>query len=213
MGVKQLSGCVIFGLAISASLALADDQSARDPNNRGSIPASREFSPMTQSERLSNYAAGLFSYESFFTAAAAAGISQATNTPKEWGGGAEAFGKRIGSYFAQDAIRETLQYAASATLHEDNRYFASRQTGFFNRTKYAAMSTLLARHDDGSGSFSFSRVGSTAAASFISRAWQPASTTTAGDGAVNFGLTMGAEMGMNVFREFWPDVKRHFRKK
>ena len=34
-------------------------------------------------------------------------------------------------------------FGASAALHEDNRYFASGETGFFRRTKYAVMSTLL----------------------------------------------------------------------
>jgi hypothetical protein len=98
-------------------------------------------------------------------------------------------------------------------LHEDNRYFVSGQTGFLRRTKYAIVSTLLARNDNGTQSFSFSRVGSAAGASFISRAWQPRSTTSAGDGAVSFGITMASDMGFNVFREFWPDLKGHFRKK
>ena len=74
------------------------------------------------------------------------------------------------------------------------------------------MSTFLARHDNGSRSFSFSRIGGTAGSAFISREWQPPSTTSAGDGAVVFGLNMATQVGFNVFREFWPDMKRHFHK-
>ena len=33
----------------------------------------------------------------------------------------------------------------------------------------------------------------------------------AGDGAVSFGVTMGADIGFNLFREFWPGTKRHSR--
>src|SRR3981189_3107980 len=88
------------------------------------------------------------------TAAATAGISQSEGTPKEWGVVAEGYGKRIANAFAQDFIRGTLEYGASAALHEDNRYFVSGQTGFFRRTKYAVVSTLLARHDSGNESFS-----------------------------------------------------------
>ncbi len=109
------------------------------------------------------------------------------------------------------AVRGTLEYGVSAALHEDNRYFVSGQTGFFRRTKYAVVSTLLARHDGGNQSFSFSRIGSAAGAAFISRAWQPRSITSAGDGTVSFGISMGSDIGFNVVREFWPSLRRHFR--
>jgi hypothetical protein len=167
---------------------------------------------MTRYERLGNYVSGLASYESVVTAAAGGGLAQASNTPKEWGGGAEAYGKRVGNVFAQHVIRGTLEYGISSALHEDNRYFASGETGFLRRTKYALMSTFLARHDNGSRSFSFSRVGGSAGAAFISREWQPPSTTSAGDGATAFGLNMVSQVGFNVFREFWPDMKRRFHK-
>jgi hypothetical protein len=151
--------------------------------------------------------------DSIVRAATSGGIAQAKGTPKEWGGGAEGFGERVGNAYAEHVIHRTLQYGISAALHEDNRYFVSGQTGFFRRTKYAVMSTLLARHDNGSQSFSISRIGSAAGSAFISRAWQPRSTTSAGDGAESFGITMAYDLGFNVFREFWPDMKRHLRKK
>src|SRR2546427_8966651 len=182
------------------TLAAADDPPKLDPPAVVSSPPPPEFAPMTRSERFSKYLVGLADFESVIRAAASAGVGQAKNTPKEWGGGAEAYGDRVGNAFAQHVIRRTLQYGISAPLHEDNRYFVSGQTGFFRRTKYAIVSTLLARHDNGNQYFSFSRVGSAAGAAFISRAWQPRSTTSAGDGAVTFGITMGSDIGFNVFR-------------
>jgi len=167
---------------------------------------------MTSHERLGNYVTGLASPAAFLRSAASAGMAQASGTPKEWAGGAEGYGYRIGNAFAQHVIRDTLSYGVSATLHEDNRYFASKETGLFRRTKYAVKSTLLARHDNGSQSISFSRIGSAAGSAFISRAWQPYSKTTAGDGAVSFGFSMISDIGINVFREFWPDMKRRIHK-
>ena len=76
-------------------------------------------------------------------------------------------------------------------------------------TKYAVVSTFLARHDNGNQYFSFSRIGSAAGTAFISREWQPRSTTTAGDGAVSFGISMGSDVGFNIVREFWPGLRRH----
>ena len=211
MSRKQVIA-VLIGMAVPVSMAFAGDGEPSDPKVAISSPPPLEFSPMTRYERLENYASRLVSLENILRSAAAAGISQAEDTPKEWRGGAEAYGWRVGNSFAQHVIRESLQYGLSATLHEDNRYFASGRSGFISRTKYAVMSTLLARHDNGSRSFSFSRIGGAAGAAFISREWQPRSTNSAGDGAVSFGISMGATMGFNVFREFWPDLKRHLHK-
>jgi hypothetical protein len=202
---------ILLGAAFSTTLAAADDRLEVNPPAI-STPPPPQFAPMTRSERLSNYLVGIANGESLILAVASAGIGQAKATPKEWGGGAEGFGERVGNAYAEHVIHRTLQYGVSAALHEDNRYFVSGQSGFFQRTKYAVMSTLRARHDNGSQSFSFSRVGSAAGTAFISRAWQPRSTTSAGDGAVSFGVTMGSDIGFNMFREFWPDLKRHFRK-
>jgi hypothetical protein len=110
---------LVLGVAISTTVLLADDGSSSDFNDTTSNPPPAQFSPMTSHERLGNYVSGLGSFESLVRAAASAGIAQATGTPKEWGGGAEALGERIGNAFAQHVIRGTLQYGISASLHED----------------------------------------------------------------------------------------------
>jgi hypothetical protein len=209
--VSRLLVFVVISGAFSSAFAFADDEPDNNARSEVSGPPPREFAPMTHSERLSRYLLGLGDAESIFRAAASAGFAQASGTPKEWKGGAEAYGKRVGNSFAEHVINRTLQYGIAAALHEDNRYFASGETGFFRRTKYAIASAFLARHDNGSRSLSFSRFGGAAGAAFISRQWQPRSTTSAGDGAVSFGVSMGADVGINIFREFWPSVKRHSR--
>jgi hypothetical protein len=192
----------------------ADDRPESDaPSAVSSVVSNRpppKFAPMTRGERFRNYLVRVAGPQPFITAAATAGISQAEDTPKEWGGGAEGYGKRIGDAYAQHFIRGTLEYGLSAALHEDNRYFVSGQTDFVRRTRYAFLSTLLARHNDGNQSFSFSRIGSAAGAAFISRAWQPRSITSAGNGAVSFGISMCSDVGFNVLREFWPGLRHLF---
>ncbi len=199
--------------AAPATLAFAGDESTTT-SSASVVSAStpQDFVPMTRSERLRRYLTGLVNAEAVVRAASSAGLRQAENSPKEWGGGAEGYGERFGDAFAQHVIRKTLEYGASAVLHEDNRYFPSGQKGFFHRTGYAVASTFLARHDNGKRYFSFSHLGSAAGSAFISRAWEPRSVTSAGDGAANFGIAIGTDAGYNVFREFWPDFKRHFRR-
>ena len=67
----------------------------------------------------------------------------------------------------------------------------------------------MVRGADGTQHFSISQLGSTAGAAFISRIWQPRSTGSAGDGAQSFGIAMGMNAGINVVREFMPDIVRH----
>lgn len=203
--------CMTLGLEMLATLAFAEGGRGRGSSFPVCPPAPPQFAPLTRSERLRNYLGGLIDGESMLRSAASAGIRQAEGDPDEWGGGARGYGYRFGNAFAQHVIGKTLRYGVAATLHEDNRYFVSAQTGFWRRTKYAIRSTLFARHDNGTQHLSFSRIGGAAGAAFISRAWQPRSSTSAGDGASSFGVTMGAEIGINVLREFWPDLRKHFR--
>jgi hypothetical protein len=210
---SRLATFLALCAALSTTVAAADAGITPDPATSVSNPPPRVFAPMTRSERLRNYLVGIADPESVLRSAAAAGIRQAEGSPKEWGGGAKGYGERVGSGFAQHVINHTLRYGISAALHEDNRYFVSGQTGFLRRTEYAIKSTLLARHDNGKQYLSISRIGSDAGAAFISRVWQPRSTTSAGDGAESFGITVASDIGFNVFREFWPDLRRHLPKK
>jgi hypothetical protein len=208
---------VILFLALAATspgaFALGDDglPPAPKPAAASNTPA-REFVPMTRSERLRHYLTGLVDVESIMRAGASAGLKQISNKPPEWGGGMEGYGYRYGDVFAQHVVRRTIQAGVAAALHEDNRYFVSHQTGFFHRAGYALKSTIMARHDNGEQYFSVSRFSGAAGSAFISRIWQPRSLNTPGDGAVNFGTAIGVDAGFNVFREFWPDLKRHFHK-
>jgi hypothetical protein len=209
----------VVGVALWQSAAMAqttgNDPSRTDnraPADREGLAAevsvgtvtTPEYTPQTASERLRHYVVSSFGPEAFVMAAAAGGITQAENTPKEWGGGAKAYGERVGNSFAIHLIRTSLQYGASMALHEDNRYIPSTESGFFKRTKHVISSVFIAHNDAGGEHLAFSRIGSAAGASFISRAWAPHSTTSAGDGAVTFGITMATDIGFNFFREFGP---------
>jgi len=152
------------------------------------------------------YAKGLLSPFQFLAAAA---ITQWEDVPKAWGEGAEGYGQRFGNYLAKQTTQRTLRLAFEELLHEDNRYFTSGEHGFGRRILYAVERSVLARKDDGTSRISLSQIGSTAGASFASRLWQPSTNSSAGDGAVSFGIGMGTNAGLNILREFMPDVTKH----
>lgn len=170
----------------------------------GSNPLPAEFMPLTASERWRRYFVSAFGPEAIVRASVGAGISQREDTPKEWRQGAEAYGERFGNSLAEHVIRKTLESGAAAALHEDNRYVPSTETGFWKRSKHAIGSVFVARNEAGQEHFAYSRFGGAVGSSFISRIWQPPSTNSSGDAAVNFGISMATEIGWNVFREFRP---------
>lgn len=175
-------------------------------------PVAPEFVPMTASERARKYLLGAFGPGAIVRAAASAGISQGTVTPKEWKVGPDAYGDRFGNAFAKHVVREAMEYGASAALHEDNRYFRSPESGFFKRSKHAVASIFLARNEAGGEHFAYSRFGSVLGSSFISRLWQPRSEDSSGDALSAFGLTMVSDIGFNFFHEFCPrSLTRHFK--
>src|SRR5207302_10877434 len=114
---------------------------------------------------------------------------------------------------SQYSIQRTVTFALGSVLNEDNRYFNSGKQGFWPRTGYALTSGILARHDDGSRHISISQLGGVAAAAFLSRLWQPPSQSSAGDGAVSFGVTMASNMGFSVVKEVLPDLGRAIARK
>jgi hypothetical protein len=167
-----------------------------------------DFKPLTANQKAKFYAKGLISPVMFFTAGAAAGIAQMEHVPHAWGQGADGYGERFGNYLAKQAVQRTLRLGLEELLHEDNRYFASGERGMGRRFVYALKSSVMARTDDGRQRISLSEIGSIAGGSFLSRVWQPTTNSSAGDGAVSFGIGMGANAGMNVLREFLPDATR-----
>jgi hypothetical protein len=202
---------VCVGLLLGAQ-ACSMAQTAPQDDRVPATAASRQsqFTPPTQRERTRRYFKSLGSPFALIAAVAGAGISQWQNTPSEWKQGAEGYGKRFANSYGQHIVRQTLMFGASSLLHEDNRYFPSEQSGVSARLKYAIESTFLARRDDGTRHFSSSRIGAGLGAAFISRTWQPRSTSAPQNAISNFGITLAVQTGFNVAREFVPFL-RHSR--
>jgi hypothetical protein len=217
---------VIF-LTLWTPPLLAQEQTPANPKKPGSgfieyllnylnmagTKKSNEFVPMTQAERNRLYFKTMRNPLGFVKAGFSAGIDQANDKPREWEQGASGYGKRFANILGQYSIQRTVTYGLGSALHEDNRYFNSGRQGFWPRTGYALTSGILARHDDGSRHFSISQVGGVAAGAFLARVWLPLSQSSAGDGAVSFGITMGSNAGFGIVKEFLPDLGRALAKK
>ena len=172
-----------------------------------------DFRPLTQQERNKLFLKSLVNPWGFAKTAMSSGLDQLDNKPEEWGQGAKGYGKRFANIQGQYATQRTVAFLVSSALHEDNRYFGSGQHGVWSRTNYALASSVLARHDNGKRYVSVSQVGGVAAGAFIARSWLPPSQSSARDGAISFGITMGSNAAFSIVKEFLPDLLRLVQRK
>jgi hypothetical protein len=89
-------------------------------------------------------------------AAILGGINQADKTPPEWGGGAAAYGERVGSDFGIAMVTTTTRYALAEAFREDTLYYRCECKGVLRRLGHAMISTVTARRgEDGDRHLSF----------------------------------------------------------
>jgi hypothetical protein len=95
----------------------------------------------------------------FAFVAAEAGINQAFDSPKEYGQGAEAYGKRYGAGFADGLTNSTFVTGLyPSLLRQDPRYYRRGSGGFFNRATYAASCGLVRGQDSQQNAFNVSEI-------------------------------------------------------
>jgi len=147
-------------------------------------------------------------------AGAAAGISQAKGTPYEWGGGVAGYARRLGSAFGKHIVKSSIQYSIAHLRHEELEYRGSGKDGAGPRLRYALVSTVIThKTTTGERTVSTSEIAGVVGSGLISRLWQPASLHTVASGFGSAGISLGADAGYNVVREFWPEIRHPRRNK
>jgi hypothetical protein len=145
-------------------------------------------------------------------AAGGAGITQAMDTPREWGQGAAGFGRRFGSGFAGHLVKVGIQYPVARLMHEEFGYRPSGKQGFGPRLAYALEGTVIThKTTTGRPTVSTSELAGAFGSGLISRLWQPASLRTVSAGFLSAGIVLGADASGNVLREFWPEIRHPHR--
>jgi hypothetical protein len=162
--------------------------------------------PLTDRQRFNEYLRTTVGILPIVSSAASAGFSQWMDSPKEWGQGAAGYGRRVADSFGFNAVRTTITFASSIPLHEDNRYFASTRSSFGGRVAHALLSPVTARGVNGHRKFSFSSTGGMVGATLIEQAWAPPSWRSGGYIAHTLAVTYAWTAGMNLVREFVPDL-------
>jgi hypothetical protein len=135
----------------------------------------------------------------------------ATQYPREWRQGAEAFGRNYGDAFAERASFQTARFVTGVVTREDPRYVPSGSHNVIARSLYALGFSFVDRSDSGRPMPAFSNFVGAAAGGFVGNAYLPAGfndVTHAGQRATIRFETFAAG---NLFREFAPQMPRPMR--
>lgn len=170
--------------------------------------------PLTARQKYKAVARGAFDYIQIPWYGFLSGISQAENSEPGYGQGAEGYGKRFGSAFADGTIENFMVGAiVPSLLHQDPRFFQSGHGGFLHRTGYAMSRSFVTRTDSGGHEFNFSEIfGGAASAAISTYAYHPSADRTPSNTAKVWGTQLGYDTLTLVIKEFWPDIRRKMHK-
>lgn len=153
-------------------------------------------------KRRKDYLKSLFGPYALARTVVGAGVSTARNSPEEWGGGWEGFGRRVASGFGRNAIKQTTVYALDEAFKLDSKFYRSRKRDFGSKIKNALISPVTARNESGKRVFGFPRVAGTYTAGIVaSETWYPKRYDYK-DGLRSGTISLGFNAAFNLFKEF-----------
>lgn len=195
MKAALMAGCLL------AAMAQAQPSATTAPT---------PFDPPTWSDRRQVFFKKLFGPQAILETVPGAAFDTARGFPRQWGRGATGVEKRLASQYGQFVIGEGIEMGVSALHKEDPRYFRMPDRGFGKRLGHALVSTVVVRGVNGGPTIGLARLADVYGAWAIATTWNPPDQRTPLQ-IVKYGtLGLSLKAGSNVFREFWPDVKRKF---
>ncbi len=180
----------------------------------GSLPDSPSaYVPLTGRDKFHIAIKRAYSPYTFASVAFDAGWAHATGQWSQYGGGLQGWGKRYGATLADVEARNFLQSFVLATLlHQDPRYFPSRDRGVFRRAWYAGTRVLITRSDNGASVANTSELIGVALTSSLQNAYYPSDKRGLDDTFNRYLGALESDATANLLREFWPDIKQLFQR-
>jgi hypothetical protein len=170
--------------------------------------------PLTSGQKFKVVGRSLIDPSEFALIGFVAGLGQASNSDPSYGQGAEGYGKRYATAYADNAIENFMASAAlPSLLHQDPRYYQLGHGGFLKRAGHAISRVVLTRSDSGRTQFNYSEVfGAGMAAAISTYSYHPAQDKNFGTVVSVWGTQIGWDVGTYMIKEFWPDLRRKHHK-
>ena len=199
------------GLLTAGLLLGFASSSAQDQGGAANIaPAPPPISPPRSNPEY--YFRHTFGVSSHIGSFANAGWNQLRTSPDEWGEGGDGFGKRLASAYARRFVKNTVDFGV-ATFRGEVMEYTRCDCGGWSRVGHAVKYTFLRKSDDGGSTLAAGRLAGAFASGFAANLWYPDSRNSVNHALRRSALCLGLDAGKNVLKEFWPDVKRKFRRR
>jgi hypothetical protein len=168
--------------------------------------------PLTLQGKTDYYMKSMFSPETLARVGVMNGVGAIGGISDDWGTGASAFGRRLGSRYASHFLSSTVRYGVGALHGEDPRFYRSGKEGFKARTGFVLRRTFVTTMDDGSTSIAAGRLAGTLAGNTLQSYMRVQNDDPIINGMMNAGFGLGTDAAVRMLREFWPDIKKKFRR-
>ena len=171
------------------------------------------YTPITAGYKMKIALKDSFDYPLFFIGAGYALVYQAEDNHSEFGQGTKGYFHRLGTSYADQVIGNMFTEGFFPVLfHEDPRYFRMNEGKVSKRILYSLSRIVVTKTDKGNTSFNFAEVFGNGAASAIGLSYYPDSRSF-GNFTENWGIQLFTDATSQLLKEFWPDIKRSWKKK
>ena len=100
------------------------------------------------------------------------------------------------------------KYLYPSLLKQDPRYYPSTSASFLGRATYAASRIFVTRNDSGKRTLNTSYFLGVLTSTAIATAYRPYWARSTSEPFKTFGSTIGSDVGINLFHEFGPGIRR-----
>jgi hypothetical protein len=175
------------------------------------LPDSPAYTPLTSKDKFEGWAHHTYSADMLVGTVFDTMILQATGAYRDYGGGMQGFTKRYGTQLLSNEAGSLFgRWLFPTILHQDPRYFPSRQTNILDRMAYAVSRTVITRSDNGNNVFNSSLILTLLFTSALANGYKPNYEESFPATMANTFAGLGAVAQINLLNEFWPDLKTLF---
>ena len=187
---------------------------APDPGGWKKSPvANGPYVPLTLKEKTYVFGWRTIVPSGFGKSILTAAIAHWQDSPEEWGQGMAGFGRRYGHRLLNRAAENAIGLGVTAALRQDPRYFRNPEASGGRRVLHALTQVVVTRTDGGGKTFAAWRFAGNYGGQFVSNTWRPERQRGFGDTMVRGSFSLGLDAASNVFKEFWPDIRRRVFKR
>ncbi len=220
--------CPPAGAKVNPPIVVLDDLCNAPPTN--SYRLKEQAAPLSFRQKTAYFVQEkAFTPTAIFGAAFSAEMAQLRKNPPEWPQGADGFGRRFGTRYAQTLSKSTAEFlfgfmedprpnpppqlmkldhgvwVPNPSMHNTHR-LGNASVG--KRLGKALLSVVWTHYDSGKDNIAFSRVVGGFSSGLVGLAWTPDPRNTWGQVGVRTATAFGGYAAHAVFHEFQPEVTR-----